>query len=483
MIKGRGSSIKNRNTLLVLIFVFLIVFSVLYGFQIIPLMGTDYGIYYVGAMSTNSNYALYQGFFETKGPLFYGFIKLIGYLVPYSVVGAAITLSFVLILWLVAIIISSRLLNLTSYQQVLGILLGISSLISMPTNACTNIFMGVFYVLALGLAIRFRQNQTYLCFLGSIFFSICALLTKLDGLGAVLMVILILSYRNIKGFSNYAIKVLVPLLLFVGVLVCLLQKLLFFTLHDYWEFAFVDVFTKVWNPTTSGSLKNFFIRDYTSLTIVMSSGIFFIFVLLYSSTLVKSKLISLEIFLVTSSFSLYMLLGSNKDYHLFIIYPGLITACLLLLKKISLEKLASVIFISLASVVVLVTLNLIVSDKCLLKPNSICTNRFSELISVSKVQGNFESVYFMNQGWPFLLSNTKPKINFTAIWYGWDDPNVYSQIKRQSLFIYPKTIWIDMVEIDFNKIGRHNFILEYFPGRHIGTPVPGTTFYPLLANN
>ena len=256
-----NSLIQTKIILRFLSVALIITFSLLYGFQIVTEVGTDYGIYYVGALSTSPSYPLYQGFFENKGPLFYGFIKALGFLTPYSLTGAALTLSLVVLLWLISVIISARILKLTFKYEIIALLMGISALVSQPTNAGMNIFMCSFYTLSLALAIRYRENNASIYFFGSVFASLCASLVKLDGFGIFFIVLVILCYKNLATFFRNLTSNIILLVLCSSFLILLLQKLLFFAMNDYWKFSFISVFTKVWNPSTSGGVKNIFIRD------------------------------------------------------------------------------------------------------------------------------------------------------------------------------------------------------------------------------
>lgn len=456
-----------------------LVFSVLYGLQLFKEPGTDFGIYYAGAISTDPTFPLYEGFFETKGPLFYAFIKIINFLVPYSIEGASLTLMLVGFIWFCAIYLAVKLLDLSLEYSVLILFIGISVFIMQPTNGSINVFMCSFFIISISFAIRYSRQGNFINLAFSLIAAIMAGLTKLDGFIVIIISICIIIVSKRKTSINH---------LFLGVMIStmtvffslkLLQKILFFSLDDYLQLSFIDVFQKVWNPNTNGSAKNFLIRDYTSAGILFASGVFFIVLTAYFYSKPKDFDLKLVKILVLFGIFSYLILASDKNYHLFIIYPPLIVSILILLQYITDKRLISSYLILSGSVALSVMLNLVTIDKCAIFDVSSCSNRFKLLDETTKNQGSRDSIYFLNQGWPYIYAQVKPKVNFTATWDGWDDDSYYSVLKTQSDLLKDQILWVDLNELTANSLGQNEFISRYFPGREVTRRIEGTTFVGL----
>ncbi len=454
-------------------------FSILYGLQLFKEPGTDFGIYYAGAISTSPTFPLYEGFFETKGPLFYAFIKITNSIVPYSIEGAVVTLMLVGFIWFCSIFLAAKILELDLEYTTLLLFLGISVFIMQPTNGSINVFMCSFFIISISLAIRYSRHGNFVNLALSLITATMAGLTKLDGLIVLIIsiCIMIVSKRKKATMHLFLGIILSSLLLLFSLK--LLQKILFFSLSNYFQLSFIDVFQKVWNPNTNGSAKNFLVRDYTSIGILFASGVFFILLTAYFYSKPKDFDLKLILILVFFGISSYLVLASDKDYHLFIIYPPLIVSILIMLKHIVDKRLLVSYFIFSGTIAFSVMLNLATIDKCAVFDGNTCSNRFKLLDQATKNQDSRDSIYFLNQGWPFIYAQVKPKINFTATWERWNDDSYYQILRMQSELNKDQVLWVDSNELAANILGQDEFIARYFPGRAITYRIEGTTFVGL----
>lgn len=471
---------KIENSILILLSA---AFSALYGFQLYKNPGTDFGIYYAGANATNPSYRLYDGFFETKGPLFYGFIKFLNLFLPYSVFGAAITLSLVSLFWFFSIYLSSYILELQSKFRFFLFFIGSAVFVQQPSNGAINVFMCSLFILSIAFSIRYFRNNLSRDLVFGILFASLASLTKLDGflMLPVCFVILYIS-RHRKSFITVIVSVLLSAFFYFTSLL-LLQKFLYFKLSSYWRMSFEDVFERVWNPNNNGSILNLVIRDYNSMAILLASGTIFIFVLFYKFALVNSSESKLIYMLMFFGFAGYFALGSDKNYHIFIVYPFVLISILMLIPRIDDARIIKTATVLVILSTITVSLNLLVLDKCAFVDKDRCTNRYTELIQKTKYNSNLDSIFFLNQGWPFIYAKVKPTINFTATWDGWNNELYYDLLRKQALEGNNDVIWVDLLEFESNEIGADLFLKTYFPNRYIGEGLKGTTFYPLILND
>jgi hypothetical protein len=480
--------IKNKNFLYAKIEISLLIllsaaFSALYGFQLYKNPGTDFGIYYAGANATSPSYRLYDGFFETKGPLFYGFIKFLNLFLPYSIFGAAITLSLVSLFWFFSIYLSSNILELQSKFRFLLFFMGAAVFIQQPSNGSINVFMCSLFMLSIAFSIRYFRNNLSKDLVFGVLFASLASLTKLDGflILPVCFVILYLS-RNRKLFFTVIVSVLLSAFFYFTSLL-LLQNFLYFKLSSYWRMSFKDVFERVWNPNNNGSILNLVVRDYNSLGILLASGTIFIFVLFYKFAFINRSESHLIYILLFFGFAGYLALGSDKNYHIFIVYPFILVSILILMPRIDDTRIIKTATILVILSTITISLNLAVLDKCAFVDKAGCTNRYTEIIQKTKNNSNLDSIFFLNQGWPFIYAKVKPIINFTATWDGWNNELYYDSLRKQASNGNNEAIWVDLFEIESNKIGADLFLKTYFPNRHIGEGIKGTTFYPMILND
>ena len=128
-----------------LIFLFVISILAIWASQLFTEWDVDYGVYYVGSYLLNDNFQLYNDFFTHKGPLYYLFLKSVGYFIGWGKWQAYFTIILTMLVFYVPIFFILLSERISSLNFTLGILLSICLLYSQNTNSCISFFNPVFY--------------------------------------------------------------------------------------------------------------------------------------------------------------------------------------------------------------------------------------------------------------------------------------------------------------------------------------------------
>ena len=169
--------------------IFQILASFLYGLRLLNEYGTDYGIYYVGSIATRQNgYGLYSSFFEIKGPLYYGFLKLLSFFVDYSVTGAVVELMFTAFFWFLCVNIACRIISSSLQIRTIVALASVSVLIGQDSNSSMSLFQGGLVVLSLALIYKNLLIDNITFFYLSISVATLSCLVKIDSFGLIIVV-------------------------------------------------------------------------------------------------------------------------------------------------------------------------------------------------------------------------------------------------------------------------------------------------------
>ena len=76
MKKNNILNIQNFSTILIITFI-----SIFYSIPFFSDLSADMGHYYLGAGLINGDFILYQDWFDHKGPIIYGFLKIINLII------------------------------------------------------------------------------------------------------------------------------------------------------------------------------------------------------------------------------------------------------------------------------------------------------------------------------------------------------------------------------------------------------------------
>jgi hypothetical protein len=389
--------------------------SIFYGLRLVNEWGTDFGVYFIGGMSIRSDFGLYSGFFDHKGPTYYAFIQLVSWLVPYSKFGAIITLSLTCAIWFSAIHIVLKSHKLGMISSALVMFLSISVLYGQPSNSSIAIFVAALQLISISSAIRFSRIGETKWLVFSAFFLVLASLTRID---SVIIVPLLLYFIYKK--QEYRGRILLVffsmcLTLFFTILI-LFAKLLHFGLQDFWQQAIIFNFSVY--PDFYGTFmanSHLVAAKYLLMTLI-KHGLLVLFLLLLVAFRIKPQnLFKMECFwVVIYGFFAYFLVGSAKDYHLFIFYVFLFIGVIVFFSEQNTPKnLFVLVSFVLLFVMAVSTMAYFTKQSICLITQEKCYEPYSEILVESEKFSPRKVEFVFNQGWPYLFIQTKPNISFT----------------------------------------------------------------------
>jgi len=406
-----------QRSILPLTYFFQLICSAFFALRLYDEWGTDYGIYYVGAISSQQpEFGLYSGFFDFKGPLYYGFLRILSILISYSFFGAVLSLFITCLFWFACINLAAYLIARDfRHRSILGFA-SIAVLIGQGSNSSLSLFQSGLIVLSLSFLYRYVNDnkRRYLYF--SYALAVMSFLVKADSLSLIIFIPLFsLIFSKKVKYSDLLFGVVFSFFVsFISLLI--LSRFLHFKLHEYFYQAIIYVSETRWSLGNGATFKNFVIRDYYSIPLLLGSGLIFALILVgnYSTLKVFIKSPSFVI-LLFGAFS-YGLLQSDKNYHLFVLYPYALIALVIGIVGFSNflhYKVLFVVFFTSASVV---NVNYMLDSQCIITKKVVCSDPYRELIMPNSEKNILEKSFYLNQGWPFLVNEVLPKINFTVWW-------------------------------------------------------------------
>jgi len=445
--------------------------SVLYGLRLLNEYGTDYGIYYVGSVATRQNdYGLYSSFFEIKGPLYYAFLKSISFLVNYNLTGAVVELIFTALFWFLCVNIASRIISSNLQVRTVASIASVAILIGQDSNSSMSLFQSGLIVLSLALIYKHLFTDNVICFYLSIAVSTLTCLVKLDSFGLIIIIpLLYLIYSKSKSIFRLISGFAFSIIFFMANLL-MLSRFLNFSLSEYFYQSFQFVIESRFNIGDSTSRYGFlglFVRDYYSISLLLASGILFSLLLSYQNIsfpiLIRDPGFIIMIYGVIS----YLLLKSDKNYHLFVLYSCLLVVLIIRIDNELVVNRLKVVFVTFLLGASLVVINFSVDSRCVITKNIQCVNRFENLLQPNQDKALLQKSFYLNQGWPFLINGVLPKVNFTVWW----PLAVYAKNSTDQVIAEANSsnfpIWVDYS--DFIDLQKRNPIQtgEFMKGREL----------------
>ena len=421
--------------------------------------GTDYGVYYAGSYFLSENYRLYQEFFDHKGPLYYLFLQIIGYVVGWGRWQAYLSLILTMLVFYLPvffILVSERLKPMTLFA---GTLLSLCLLYNQPTNASISFFQSGFLLTSFWLLTKHYKNSTRLNI--SFFLFVCSILTRIDAVvyfPVYLFALILTSYTGIT-ILQVCKKFFIWILIFIIPFWCLSYKFNF-NLNDYLvhNFQFNAWYMEI--NTSSSSLfykvAKSIIRPesyqlFTSSLLIVP--LFIIFsqlksgfceVISYIKILCKKKIT--KKFISDNAFSSvifflsaisWFLTFSDKNYHLLILLVPLLFFYLINLRVFSLGQCSFIALTSIYCLIIILYLPLLKLNKdpdCLYSLFCISSDVKSYADSVNFLRDlPYEEVTIVGgRGWTYFYSGKKPSRSINDWWlYALDDSYINSQLIKQ----------------------------------------------------
>lgn len=408
----------NSKPATTLIILFELLICLAQGAQAIQEMGTDFGVYYLGATSIGPDYGLYSGFFDHKGPVYYLFLKHVGGLFEISIGGAFIAASATYVFWVLCIWVALGILQIKRGPASLLSLVSITLLLSQNSNATIALFQSGFVLLAIVAGYKYVITENWPWLAIALSASGMAALTRVDGAWVYLLV-LFAVWKTRK--SNTIIGLLKA---FCG------SSIFIILIFIYSEFSLnFDFFEFIENAI------RFNLIDYAQLTrsgvgwgpinaveIILFTGLPALLLLSFAPHLQKNKnlvQISFPMAISATSGLVFLVINSDKEYHALIFLAPIISAIFILTNDVDLSRLVGTGILLAAIVPPLygVSLESATNMRCLISSSApSCTYEKKE-ITVSLFEqfkdDNLTSEYLLNNAWPYILEGRKPTQNFT----------------------------------------------------------------------
>jgi hypothetical protein len=394
--------------------------SVLYGLRLLNEYGTDYGIYYAGSVATRQNdYGLYSNFFEIKGPLYYGFLKLLSFFINYSLTGAVIELILTAFFWFLCVNIACRLISSKLHLLTIAAITSVALLVGQDSNSSMSLFQGGLVALSLALIYKYLVTYNITFFYLSIAASTLACLVKLDSFGLIIIIPLLYLFCSKIRSVFQLILGFVFFMFFYMTILLFLSQFLNFSLSNYFYQAFQFVIETRWNLGESKShygILGIFVRDYYSITLLLATGILFSLLIAYQNTSFRNLIKDPGFIIIIYGSISYLVLESDKNYHLLVLYSSLLVALVIKIENELIFNRLKVITVTSLLSASLVIANFSVDSRCVITNNIQCLNRFEDLLQPNQDKGLLQKSFYLNQGWPFIINGVLPKINFTVWW-------------------------------------------------------------------
>ena len=394
---------------------------VMYGARLPAEWGSDFGVYFVGSKSISEDFGLYTGFFDHKGPFFYGLLRFMGFFVPYTIGGAAILASALALLWLASIELAARILNLNLSATRMLRMSALAVLIGQNTNSSIALVQISLLVVGFACMIRFLRRPLLRWHFIATFLGGLAVLTRIDAiilasvflLGPILGRKILPQIQISLALGSSALSLAALAAVFVG-----LSNFLNFTFAAFWRQAVM------FNATVYRDYLNF---SSQSIGTPLSENL--------TSILPHIELASKNGFLAASALVLtvgfppktaawripaasllvgFILLGatgSEKNYYFLILIPWVFIAYLLAASALRPQTVKSM-YVIFAFASILELTRLIPLHSCVVTQSNPCPSPYSRVVAASDPQRTTH--FLINQGWPYLLASTHPEVSFTA---------------------------------------------------------------------
>lgn len=456
--------------------------SVFYGLRLANEWGTDFGVYFVGGMSIQNNFGLYSGFFDHKGPTYYAFINIISWLVPYSKFGAILTLQLTCVIWFSAIYFVIKTQKLGLLSSALVTLFSISVLFAQPSNSSIAIFIAALQLVSISTAITFSKVGEIKWLGISAIFLVLAALARIDSIIIIPLIVYFIC-KTKKSRKHVLVVFSSTCIALFFLLLFLFANLLQFGLQDYWQQAIL------FNFSTYAEESGFYVANshlgaakFLMITFI-KNGYLVLFVLLLTAFKIKlQNLLRLEFFWILAyGFFAYVLVGSVKDYHLFIFYVFLLIGVTAFFsEKNPPENLLVVTSFVLLLVLAISTTTKLASQSICLITQEKCYEPYSEVLVESEILSPKKVEFLFNQGWPYLFNQSKPTISFTPFF-----PLAKSIEGVSKLFIAEsngvgpdRVFWVSDHDIDLLRKLPNNLVRDFLANKIlIATTTKGFSAY------
>lgn len=416
---------KKKSTLKIFYFSILIlislILSITWSIRIDNEWGTDYGVYYVGASLLSDQYKLYEDHFDHKGPLLYAFLIVIGDLIGWGPVQAFISLSIIVfLLFISTMILAFKMSNSLSSSFFLILIIGMM-LVGQDTNASISVFQTILIILMLFSLVTTNNNHLSLCRIcfAGIFWAL-SVLTRIDSLFYILLIPLAASVSHNSDYKKICTSIVMPITSFFLFLL-ILSFTLDFSVKAFWACNWE--YNREYSKVVSNKIIDIFFRP-NNFFLFLQTGIpvYFFAVIAYSNLTWdqwKASIIKYQILIsvILLSFFTYLFSRSDKNYHLLIIFPGIISIALFLrinILPMGKAKALLLTFFSLITIFFGYTPDAKQFIKSIKAGTEFHMKKNEDIQIVKLLKSDPDIVTAYGRAWHHLFAGTKPKVGLNC---------------------------------------------------------------------
>jgi len=429
------------------------VVSILWAFRLPYEWGSDFGGYYAGAMFTDDAYRLYSQYFDHKGPIYYVFLKIIGWFIGFGAPQALFSLALTAFTFFVSLVILVE--KKKKSLATLVLVIATISLAQQPTNASIALFLASQILFAYYFTNKYIATSSLVDAAFAGFFATSAVMTRIDAIGYLIWVVgalLVLPNMTREQGSN-AVTKFRPLAVAVAA-----GAVLFVLVVLQMGLSINEMF--VANISFNNYYKNvvggcFYCRSNHFLILLKSGALFVIGYLLietfkdfrnwiFSKKLLKTlDVVSAQRFydngaswtFVFVGVALWIYSGSDKDYHIYLI---LLSIFVLVIKYgdklLNGRVLLAVCFSALpfTQEYAKTVWQLVRYPECLSQPFCLKSPALAYKDAVQLMKDGKFLVIIGGRGWPYVFARQKPIVSLNDWWlYSNNTPFATPELQKQ----------------------------------------------------
>lgn len=383
--------------------------------------GTDFGVYYVSARFLSNEYQIYGEIFTHKGPLYFLFLKGLGTIMGWGAFQAVLSLAITawLFLWTCTVLVLQA--TASFKKRLLMVFTACVLLFSQPTNVSIALFQATLLLVSFHFLLKSSQTEGFGYLYGAVVFWMLAVLTRVDGGAFLPLYAGMFLYKGLKrgnicrtmiAFSGFAATVLV--IFFLPAL------LIGYGVEDYivHNFKFNAYYHSRYSVISLIARKG-------SLPIMMVTGL----PVLVGTILTKlyydnhrewtNALTITAVAILLLSFFLWIYSRSDKNYHLFILYPGCLAFILIFIDRLRLRSAVVALYLIYLSYVVMLTVGPgLMGVRSSLKDGTLFKlNNYRDIEVVKDMRDRGRAFLVGNRSWVYLFANTPPETATNNWWF------------------------------------------------------------------
>ena len=433
--------IQNSLFTHLLFLIVIVIFGFLWSVFLLKEWGSDFGAYYVTASFLDEDYQLYKDAFDHKGPVYYLFIRGLGNVIGWGALQAFITLGITVSFYLLSIFYVAK--HYLKSNLLITIVIGLSfaTLFQQPSNVSIALFQSALILLFFHAIHLLLQNRKVIYLIISLVVLSLATLTRIDSIIYILLfipLVIILGgskKEKIRKFvSGFALGALASI-----VIIWIIFSYFGFSLNDFylhnvhfnqWAHPSRSALSMLYRPE---QFKFFITTGLLPLSLILLNKIIFQNermqnTSIFKNILVPERLLSLSTLLL--SVLVWIYIGSDKDYHAFVLIPGLFFFNICNLNRIE-KGIAKIIPASIVYFIIICTYALEPSVLTLHRKVNIFDpfDKYSDVKqyerTVEDMRGSTSAYIVGGRGWPHLFSGIKPATAINNWWlYYFPEPYI-----------------------------------------------------------